>query len=664
MIAPDNDPYPRLREPLILGGIALRNRIVHASITTFYVEQQKVTDRLIDYHRSRAKGGCGAIITEPLAIIPWQVDEGHKVRAFDDQQADGLARLAAAVEEYDCRLIGQVQDSGRGRHRSGRKRYSFAPSALPDDLSGTMPRALTIAQIQKVVEDIGRSTARLQRAGFAGVEISAGHGHLIHQFLSPWSNRREDLYGGDLEGRMRFLLEMVESIRAETKRPFVIAIKSPADDGVPGGIGPDDGALIAARLAATGQVDAFAFCHGSHHRMLERHVPSMHESRAPYDLITARLRQAAGGIPTAALGRLVDPVQAEAALQRGDADFAQIGRALITDPAWANKALEGREHELRSCVSCNTCWGLVVGGAPMACDNNPSLGTPDETDWVPARVLQPRTIVVVGAGPAGLEAAWTAAARGHHVTVVGRSGSYGGKLALLASLPGCDQLSSVYDYQMARALREGAQFVFGREMGLQDILALSPDTVVLATGSEMTWPVGWPEDWSEDGAVKDIRENAALFAKSAVRQSGLAVVVDQDHTAAVGDVAIMLAQHFQRTVIATPRGYLARDEPIVVQQSLDRRLAIAGVEIFPFCEICPQSELWEGRVSLRSVYTDKEHVFDELALLTYASPRKPNDALLPLLEAAGIEVRVIGDAYAPRDLLTATAEGNAIGLEI
>src|ERR1700722_1431174 len=256
------DRYPLLSRPISLGGVRLRNRVAHAAMTTRFAKEQRVTDQLITHHASRAEGGCAMIITEPLAVLKWQTDETHKVRAYDESEMDGLKRWAAAIEQHDCRLVGQLQDAGRGMHHKGRKPYSLSASALPDDLSWTVPHALETERVSEIVEQMAAATERLQRAGFSGVEISAGHGHLLHQFLSPHSNIRTDQYGGSLENRMRFLIELIQALRTAVGRPFIIAVKLPGDDGVKGGIGPDEAEVMVRRIAELGEVDALSFAQG------------------------------------------------------------------------------------------------------------------------------------------------------------------------------------------------------------------------------------------------------------------------------------------------------------------------------------------------------------------------------------------------------------------
>jgi 2,4-dienoyl-CoA reductase-like NADH-dependent reductase (Old Yellow Enzyme family) len=194
--------YPRLFSPLEIGGLSVRNRVAHASILTRFTRDGKATDLLLNYYRSRAAGGAGMIVTEPLAMVSSNKDAG-RLRAYDDQGHDSLARLADAVESQDCRLLGQVQDPGRGRHSVGRNDSAIGASALPDDLSWTVPHALSTVEIQQLIREWAAACSRLQKAGWSGVELSAGHGHLFHQFLSPWSNHRDDDYGGELHNRTR-----------------------------------------------------------------------------------------------------------------------------------------------------------------------------------------------------------------------------------------------------------------------------------------------------------------------------------------------------------------------------------------------------------------------------------------------------------------------------
>lgn len=260
-------PYPSLLAPFTLAGQRLKNRVVHASMTTRMGANMRVTDRLVQYHANRARGGAALIVTEPLSMAPHQ-NIPYKVRAWNDDDVAGLARWAAAVEAHDTRLVGQIQDPGRGRHAPGRHADAVSASALPDDISWSVPHALAIAEIEQLIADFAQSAARLKRCGFSGVEISAGHGHLFHQFLSPRSNAREDSYGGDWVNRTRFVRETVAAIRAACGAGFIIGVKLPGNDGAPASIGPTEAAAIAQLVTAARNVDYVCFAHGTHARAL------------------------------------------------------------------------------------------------------------------------------------------------------------------------------------------------------------------------------------------------------------------------------------------------------------------------------------------------------------------------------------------------------------
>jgi len=659
-LAAEPSKYAALFAPFESRRLRLRNRIVHASMTTRLVRHSRVTDEMLHYCASRARGGAGLLITEPLNAASTQREE-HRLRVWDDHDLDGLKRLAEVIEREGCRLLGQIQDPGRGRHERGRNPNAMGVSSLPDDLSWTVPHVMSTAEIRRMIADFAASAARLERCGFTGVELSAGHGHLFHQFLSPWSNQREDAYGGDFPGRLRFLRELIDAIRAETRASFVLGLKLPGDDGIPGSIDPELAGQIAKALTESGDADFVAFCQGAHARTLDWHIPDMHWPRAPWLPLIRRLGASIRGVPLMALGLITDPAEADAIVARGDADLIGLGRALVTDPGWPMKAAQGRERDIRYCVSCNTCWGQVVEHRPLVCDNNPRVGEPDELDWWPAPASRRRRIVVVGSGIAGMEAAWVAAARGHDVTVFGASDEVGGKTRLLARLPGGESLSSIYDYQWLCARRAGVHFELGAHAGVSDVLASKPDVVVLATGSTMSWPRSLCAAWRDEGLIPDARALAAVLVRRRERQGGTAVLFDMDHTEGTYAFAELLQRLYDRVVLVTPRERIATDVPLVTSLGIYRRLAEKGVEIVPLAELSAESELERGLVRYSNVYTGEIGEIRDVAVLSYATPRQSDVALEAPLRAAGIEVRMIGDAFAPRTVLTATAEGHALG---
>jgi 2,4-dienoyl-CoA reductase-like NADH-dependent reductase (Old Yellow Enzyme family) len=648
--------YPSLMAPFALAGTRLRNRLVHASMSTQMAENAGASDRLIQYYANRARGGAALIVTEPLSMARHQ-DLPNRVRAWNDDRLDGLQRWAAAVEGEDCRLLAQILERGRGRNVPGRNPDAIGASVLPDDLSWTVPRALSIAEIERLIEELARSCVRLQRCGFSGVELSAAHGHMFNQFFSPRSNIRTDRYGGDLEGRTRLVAELVAAIRAACGTGFIIGLKLPGDDGVPGSVDPAEAAKIAAQLVRPKNVDYVCFAQGSHARSLERHVPDAYGPRMPYLPLIRELRRSIPGVPVAALGRITDPAEADGLLERGDAELVALGRTLVTDPAWMLKAAANRAHEIRHCVACNTCWDRITAQRlPIACDNNPRVAQVDEVDWWPARAKSRKKLAIVGAGIAGMEAAWVLAARGHEVTVFGRSAEVGGKARLRSLLPGGESLSSIYDYQFAAARKAGARLELGISATLSDVVALRPDAVVLATGSRMLSP-----PFLGSALVPDLRAAMTDILKIRARQSGTAVLYDMDHTEGTYAAAELLHQLFERVVIITSRDSIAQSAPLVTRQGILRRLAEKRIQSIVLAEPRLGAGFEEGIVEYENVYNGDIGTIENVAFLSWSTPRAPEDALLEPLRNAGIEVHVVGDCRSARGVLEATSEGHAAG---
>jgi len=656
--------YPNLFKPLDIGGVTVRNRIAHAAIVTRFVHNGGATDRLINYHASRARGGAGMIVTEPVAMIGLNKDPG-RLRAYDDRGMPSLERLAQAVEQHDCRLLGQIQDPGRGRHEAGRNDAAIGVSALPDDLSWTVPHVLSTADIECMLEEWAIACRRLRDAGFSGVELSAGHGHLFHQFLSPWSNRRDDGYGGDLEGRTRFLRELIGAIRTECGRPFIVGTKLPGPDGVVDSIDKAEAAAIAGQIAATGEVDFWTFAWGAHANSLWTHLPDAHNRRAPYLRDIAELAATDRTIASAALGYITDPNEAERAISEGLSDFVFLGRPLITDPAWPEKARTGRETEIRYCVSCNSCWRSIIDGQRLECDNNPRVAEPDEALWQPAPAKHKKRVVVIGSGVAGMEAAWVAAARGHAVTLFGESDEPGGKTRLHSLLPGGANLSSVYDYQYQAGKGHGVRYEFGVRAELEHIRDAQPDQVLLACGSRMNLPAFVPSEIAAAGAVQDLRAFIVPFLgqkkKEKNRESGRLVLFDCDHTEMTYAAAELLASFFSQVTIVTPRERIATDCSLVNRQQVYQRLYDRRVEILTSHVPVSLDDLEDAQLRVANVYNADEQLLDGIAAITYATARAPSDELRSPLQAAGFDVVTIGDCHAPRSLLAATRQGYQVG---
>jgi 2,4-dienoyl-CoA reductase-like NADH-dependent reductase (Old Yellow Enzyme family) len=647
----DNAYFPLLFSPLKVGGRTLTNRIALAATLTNYGAGHRITDRWIAFLAERAKGGAAMIVSEIVAVDPAALAHGAIVTGYEAENEDGFRRAAAAVQGAGALLIAQLWHPGR-QQLWGPVRAPMGISDQPDAYSWTVPHVMSTHELSRVADEYVAVAERLKRCGLDGVELHGAHGYLITQILSPWSNRRTDRYGGSLENRIRFVREVARAIRQTCGTGFVIGLKMPGDEGVVGGIDPDEAARITAALAADGVLDYFAYSQGNFTLSLETHVPDMHFRRGHFLHIHQKLRPAAAGIPVMAIGRVATPAEAEVALGEGAGDFIGLTRALVADADWPAKARDGRAADIRPSGYDNFAWGEIHVGKPLMEIHNPQLGRSGESGWRPPPAARRRRVVVVGAGPAGLQAARVAAERGHDVTLFGASAALGGKLAWEAALPGRAEYGDVIAWMERRTRAAGVKTELAHGATVSDIRACNPDEVILATGSHQRRP----DAFAGDGfCARDWR------ARANGRCEGTAVLFDMDHSAATYAVADALAHTWRRVVLLTPRTQIARNVNYCSAIGVYRRLYAAEVAIVLAAE--PVS-LHNGVLIWRNVFTGREQEIADVELFLWSTPRIADDALARPLREIGIEARLAGDCMAPRNLLCAIHEGEAAGLAV
>ena len=474
-----------LLQPFRLKHLTLRNRVMSTSHEPFYSEDGMPKDRYRLYHVEKAKGGIALTMTAGSAIVsPDCPPVFGNLLAYKDEIVPWMRRLADECHEHGAAVMIQITHLGR---RTAWNKADWlpvlAPSPIREPAHRSFPKQLEDWDIDRIVADYGAAAARMEEAGLDGIEFDA-YGHLPDQFWSPATNKRDDEYGGSLDNRLRFTFRVMDSIRRSTRPEFIVGIRMVADEDWPKGLSREEGVEIARRMAGSGKVDFLNIIRGhlETDAALSRVIPIQGTPSAPHLDFAGEVR-AATRFPTFHAARIQDVATARYAISSGKLDMVGMTRAHIADPHIVRKVMEGHEDQIRPCVGATYCLDRIYEGNDALCVHNPATGR--EATMPHVVVLTEgsrRKVVVVGAGPAGLEAARVASARGHAVTLFEATERAGGQVLLAARVPRRKEMMGIIDWRMQRIEAHGVTMRFATWAEAGEVLAEEPDVVFIATG--------------------------------------------------------------------------------------------------------------------------------------------------------------------------------------
>jgi dimethylglycine catabolism A len=628
------------------GRLSMRNRIAFLATVNNLGRNDQVTDEQIAFYEARARGGVGMVITEGLSVHRTSIPNPTIPLAYRSELVPGLRRLSEAVHRHGTLLIGQLWHVGR-QALWNPALQPWAPSADPDPLSGATPHEMSEDDIREVIGGYADTAYNLQRAGFDGAEVHGAHGYLVTQFLSPWSNHRQDRWGGSRDGRVRFLIELLRAIREACGDRFVIGLKLTAHEYVDGGLDLPESQEIVRLVARLAPPDYLGVSQANFSPSLEYHVPDMRFDDGPFVHLARGIRDVVGpAIPVMAMAKVTSVAHADELLTRGVADLIGMSRPLLADADLVRKSAAG--EPARPCVYCNVCWQFIHTGREIACIYAPETGREASSRDVADRPLERALDVrVIGAGPAGLEFARTAATRGHEVTLYEAEDHPGGRLLRDASIPGRGEVGEAARWLTEAARKAGVRVVAGERIDDEAIATWPTDTVVvIATGAV-------PATHTVPGAHRVVELGQALDGSF----DGPVVVLDGLDDEPVYAVAEELARRGHEVHLVTPRPAFGRHVAHVSLIGVLRRLDEVGVELHTLAE---PSRIEDGTLIVRHVFSTRERPLCVAGTVVSAGrSRAPGP-----VTTGGRSTLVIGDASAPRSLVAVTREAHDAAREV
>jgi 2,4-dienoyl-CoA reductase-like NADH-dependent reductase (Old Yellow Enzyme family)/thioredoxin reductase len=623
-----------LQQPGLIGGLRLKNRVVMAPMGTNYSTTDGLsTERDKQYYEERARGGVGMIMTEAMVVTEQARPHNNSLCCYHDRFIPGLASIVEAIKRHDCAVFGQLNHRGALLRRSVLNMEPVGPSPWANPNTGDTVRPLSTAEIVDIQKLFVAAARRLWLAGYDGVEIHAANGYLFQQFFSERINRRDDIYGGSIENRMRFLLETIDRMRDELPELRLVIRLS---------------ANLSGGSNESPQLSKFCIQPPSFPRGCLAH--------------TARPIKQAVGIPVFVAGRMVQPEDAEQVLASGAADFVSIGRALYADPHWTAKAFGDIDAPIRACIACNVCFERLTLEKDVSCVQNPMIGTEFERlEYAEPQLHAPpdgprARVLVLGAGVAGIEAARVLKGRGHAVEVWESRDRPGGQMPLATASPDKEEVEPVWSYRWRTVQRMGVPVRMRVTADEHAIRAYAPDYVVVATGSR---PAAPPLDVSALApSVRVLHAWDVLADLDALPEGGRITIVGGGMVGA--ETADALRVRGMQVTVLEIQGAIANGMARNNKFELVERLAADGVALLTRCRILKA----DGETLEIQVEDQPPRRIPAGDMLVFATGPRPNLDVLPAVEASGIPYARIGDCNAPGDFLAALRDAWMVALSV
>jgi len=643
--------FQKLFSSIKIGNMEVKNRFVVPPMATSLARPDgSPTDGHVAYWKERAKGGYGLLIVEATAVDPLgKGSPWDEPGIWEDRFIPGWKKVTDEVHKYGAKIALQIHHAGRQTtHDKIGGEQPVAPSPISCPVSREIPRELTTEEVYDLIEKFGDAARRAQDAGFDAVEVHGAHGYLIAQFMSPYSNKRIDEFGGDFMDRMKFPLEIIKNIRRKVGNGYPVIFRLSGDEHVPGGRNIDDSRLVAHMIEEAG-VDAIHVSTGVYASTQYIIAPSA--MPMGFNVYAAEEIKKMVDIPVIAVGRITDPIMAECILRTGRADMIAMGRASLADPELPNKTVAGLIEEISPCIGCmQACAGYLFDPTKphISCLVNPFTGR--EGEFRLDKTDKPKKVMVIGGGPGGLEAAWITAKRGHKVTLYEKENVLGGQYRIAAIPPTKQDITKALKYYITMGKKYGVVFKMGIEVTEDLVMREKPDVVIIATGGVPLIPDIDGVDNPNFAKAVEVLDGKKEVGKNVLIVGGGMVGVE---------TADFLGEHGHKVTIIEMLPMIARDEEAAVRYFLMERLAKYGVKTITNAKV--KEFLNDGVLYDKDGKEERIIGFDTVILAMGATAYNP---LEEKIKGKIPEMYVIGDALKARKAVEAIEEGARVALKI